>query len=105
MAKVTVNAGICNFSAIINAVKNDDTDMVDVNIATGCPNFKNLTESTVEIDALAACFEKVGEGEIFELFRPTCPHSACPIPTAMVKAVEVAEGLALPKDVTIKVES
>ncbi len=104
MAKVTVDAGVCNFAAIIKAVKNDDTEMVDVNIATGCPNFKHLNESVIEIDALSACFEKVGEGEIFELFRPSCPHSACPIPTAMVKAVEVAEGLALPKNVTMQIE-
>ncbi len=104
MAKVTVEAGICNFTAVINAVKNDETEMVDVKIATGCPNFKHLNEDSVEIDALSACFEKVGLGEIFELFRPSCPHSACPIPTAMIKAVEVAEGLALPKDVTMKIE-
>jgi hypothetical protein len=32
-----------------------------------------------------------------------CKHAACPVPSGIVKAVEVASGLALPKDASIKV--
>ncbi len=104
MAKVTVNAGICNFVAVFNAIRNEETEMVEVDFKTTCPNFKHLEENVIELDPLVVCFEKIGTGQIFELFRDKCPHNACPIPTAMIKAVEVAEGLALPKDVTMKIE-
>ncbi len=103
MAKVTVDAGICNFVSVIEAVKNDD-DMIDVSLKTGCPNFQQLTKAKIEMDPLLVCFEKIGTGEVFELFKDSCPHNACPLPTAMIKAIEVEEGLALPKDVTMKIE-
>jgi hypothetical protein len=31
-------------------------------------------------------------------------HAACPVPSGIVKAIEVACGLALPKDVSFKIE-
>lgn len=103
MAKVTVNAGICGFVAVINATQNED-EMVDLSFKTTCPNFKKLEEELKEVDPLTCCFSKIGEGEIFEAFKPLCPHIVCPIPTAVLKAIEVAGGLALPKDVTMKIE-
>ncbi len=105
MAKVTASAGICNFVAVINAVKNEDTEMIEVDFKTTCPNFKHLEGKTHEFDGLSVCFEKIGTGEIFDLFRDKCPHNTCSFPTAMLKAIEVAEGLALPKDVSIKIEN
>jgi hypothetical protein len=38
-----------------------------------------------------------------ELAREILPHPACPVPAAIIKAVEVAGGLALPRDASIKV--
>jgi hypothetical protein len=35
--------------------------------------------------------------------RSVLPHPACPVPSALLKTVEVAAGLALPADVTISV--
>jgi hypothetical protein len=32
-----------------------------------------------------------------------CKHTACPVPSGIIKAVEVASGLALPKDASIQV--
>jgi len=31
-----------------------------------------------------------------------CSHAACPVPVGIIKAVEIEAGLALPKDVSIK---
>lgn len=32
-----------------------------------------------------------------------CTHAACPVPTGIIKAVEVESGLALPADVNIQI--
>jgi hypothetical protein len=32
-----------------------------------------------------------------------CKHAACPVPSGIIKAIEVASGLALPKDASITV--
>jgi len=31
-----------------------------------------------------------------------CPHTACPVPVGIIKAIEVEAGLALPADATIR---
>jgi hypothetical protein len=37
-----------------------------------------------------------------EMGAKHCTHAACPVPVGIIKAVEVAAGLALPADATIK---
>jgi hypothetical protein len=32
-----------------------------------------------------------------------CQHASCPVPSGIIKAIEVASGLALPKDASIQV--
>jgi hypothetical protein len=39
----------------------------------------------------------------YQLAAKYLTHSACPVPAGILKAVEVAAGLALPKDAAIKV--
>jgi hypothetical protein len=34
-----------------------------------------------------------------------CAHAACPVPSGLLKAIEVAAGLALAKDVTMQVST
>lgn len=45
-----------------------------------------------------------GESPLFKAAKNNLKHSACPVPTALMKAIEVSCGLALPRDVTIRVE-
>lgn len=104
MAKVTVQSGICNFITCITATPNED-DTLDIQFKTTCPNYKSLEETFIEADPLICCFAKMGQGEIYEMFRPLCPHVACPVPCATVKAIEVGGGLALAKDVEMKIEA
>jgi len=69
---------------------------------TECPSLKPMAEELNEVDAYQECFAKVGESPVFQLARKHCKHAACPVPTAIIKAVEVAAKLALPKNVSIE---
>ncbi len=102
MSKVRVNGGICGFFTTIHAHTNED-ELINVKFETDCPNFKGLEKMDIEVDPLSCCFAKVGEGEIYDLFK-NCPHITCPVPCATLKAIEVEGGLALPKNVTIEIE-
>ena len=43
------------------------------------------------------------KSEIYKLAQEThIPHTACPVPSAMIKAVEVAGGLGLKRDIQIR---
>jgi len=45
-----------------------------------------------------------GEGpKTLRMAAKHCKHTACPVPAGIIKAIEVASGLALPKDASIQV--
>lgn len=102
MATATVDAGICGFTSVIDA-ECDEDQKVTLTIHTDCPNYRELNGKSFQTDAYEVCFEKVGEGAVYELLRPHCRHAACPVPCGAVKAIEVAAGIALPRDALIEV--
>ena len=100
MIKVEIDAGICGFTSTVLA-ESPDMQNVEVRFSTNCPNLKPLEGDPITIDAYTEAFGPVGETSVYHLMRPYCKHAACPVPAAMVKAVEAAAGLALPQDVRI----
>ena len=101
MATATIHAGVCNFITTVQ-VESEDQQTATIQIKTQCPSLKPLEAESLEVDGFVECFGKVGEGEIFEWCRRYCRHAACPVPTGVVKAVEVACELALPRPVEIE---
>lgn len=101
MATATIHAGVCNFTTTVQ-VDSEDLQTATIQIRTECPSLKPLEAETLEVDGFTECFGKVGEGEIYGWCRTHCRHAACPVPTGIVKAVEVACELALPKPVNIE---
>ena len=103
MVLVNVNSGICGFNTEIKA-KSEDMQNATIEINTECPNLKPLEQELKEVDGFGECFSKIGASPIYEICRKYCKHPACPVPTAIIKGIEVACGLALPKDVVIKIK-
>lgn len=102
MATVIVNSGICGFKTTITATS-DDMQNTEIVIKTDCPNIKPLEDELKEADGFEECFSKLGDSPIYRLAKNYCKHASCPVPSAIIKAVEVACGLALPKDVEFKI--
>jgi len=102
MVEVKINAGICGFITTIYA-ESEDLQMATLSIKTDCPNYKVLEDNPIEVDGFVECFSKLGEGGLYSLCKTYCPHAACPVAAGMIKAVEVACGLALPKTASIEV--
>ncbi|QGP93643.1 hypothetical protein MGLY_30630 [Neomoorella glycerini] len=102
MAKVTVASGICGFTTEILA---EAPDMFSCNLTinTTCPNIQKIAAALDTINPLDEISFK-GNSRLRELFFQHCPHAACPVLPGMVKAVEVAAGLALPLDAHIYVQ-
>ena len=103
MAKATISAGVCGFVTTVTAVSEDGQN-TRLTITSDCPNYKDLGRELTQADAYEVCFAKAGEGKIYETCRKYCKHASCPVPAGIVKAVEAACGLALPRDAAIKVE-
>jgi hypothetical protein len=102
MAKVEVDAGACGFKVDIEATT-EDMQHIKLDIQTECPNFAKFTEEIKEVDAFDEIEPDSVNGKILNLWPKYLHCSACPVPSGIIKAVEVAAGLALPKDASIKI--
>ncbi len=102
MSTAKINAGICGFTTIVN-VESEDLQMANIKIQTNCPSLKAMEGDPIEVDCFVECFGKIGEGEVFDWCRKYCKHAACPVPTGILKAVEIACEIALPKEVKIEI--
>ena len=102
--KVEVEPGPCKMHSVINAKMSEDMMHVEVSIETNCKM----------VQAFAAELKPVGAYDEFDLPMVQNPvyitasnhikHSACPVPCAVLKAIEVAADLGLKRDVTLKIE-
>lgn len=103
-ASVNVDAGVCRFRTVIRAC-NDEEGNILYEIESGCPHAKKLQgcmpQSLTPFDALKMPFS---ENPIYECCGKVLAHSACPIPSALIKAAEVASGFGLKRDVSFTFE-
>ncbi len=103
MIQVEVQAGVCGFVSAMTA-ESGDMQHVRITFRTDCPNLKPLEGADpILIDAYSDAFGPVGDTQSYRILRPHVRHAACPVPMAMVKAVEAAAGLALPRDVRVTI--
>lgn len=103
MTKVIVNPGICGFRTEIQ-VESQDSVNCSIKLNTQCPNISSMDQELQNVNGYQECFSKVGNSHVFEVARRYCKHAACPVPTGIVKGIEVACKLALPKNVEINLE-
>jgi hypothetical protein len=103
MVEVKVNPGICGLCSTIKC-DSDDMQEVKLDFKTDCPSLKPLEQELDTVDGYEICFAKLGDGLVYELCHGYCKHPGCPVPAALIKGIEVACGLALPKDAEIKIE-
>ena len=63
---------------------------------------EQLAEALTEVDPYQEISYR-GEGPVtLKLAAEHLVHPACPVPSGIIKAIEVEAGLALPKDASIK---
>jgi len=104
MAHVKVNPGVCGLMSVIGATADEELQ-VRVTIQSDCPAIKAMEEKLQTLDAYAEVLGKWGTSTISRTAEHLCSHAACPVPSAILKAVEVAAGLALPRPVTMEITS
>jgi len=102
--KVTVDAGVCKFKTVIFAKSNPDTGMVDLEIQSDCPNVLKMSWGIASVCPYTEVEAEMNKTDVYKRASETLPHAACPVPCGMIKAIEVAGGLGLKRDVTIKIE-
>lgn len=104
MKRVLIDPGICGLPTTV-AVTRTDRTRVRVEIASECEQVKEMAQLLGrELDVRRA-FGPMCKTAVYEAAGPTLRHAACPVPMAVLKAIEAEVGAALPKDVTVTFET
>ena len=99
--RLCVDAGVCKMKTIITA-RTNDIGLVELDVKSDCPNILKLTWKLEPISPYSEVESEFYKSEIYKLAQETpIPHTACPVPAAMIKAIEVAGDLGLKRDVSI----
>jgi hypothetical protein len=98
------DAGICGFTTT-NTTASEDRQRGFISYETQCPHAAKARAELTEVDAYQELFKKPHETKVYQSLSAHLPHATCPLYSGFLKAVEVAAGLALPKDAHITIES
>lgn len=74
-----------------------------LNITSTCKAIQQIAQELPEVSPMQEISSKKAVPQTLQMGLKHCFHAACPVPVGIIKAVEVAGGLALPKDAAIKV--
>ena len=100
MASAEIESGICGFCTTVTTTA--EGRKVRVEFETSCGHVEHLAEALTEVDPYQEISYR-GEGPLtLRLASEHLVHPACPVPSGIIKAIEVEAGLALPKDASIK---
>ena len=101
MAKAEINAGVCGHVSTVETSM--DGKVCKVAITSDCKAIQELAQELTEVNPMMEISCKRSTPQTLQLGMKHCYHAACPVPVGIIKAIEVAAKLALPKDAVIKV--
>ncbi len=103
MPTISVHAGACGFTSRITTTSSDG-QTVEISATSPCPHVQEAIDALTTVDAYVEIFSKPHDTVTYKTLCQHIPHTACPVYSAAFKAIEVAAGLALPKQVTVTFE-
>jgi hypothetical protein len=101
MSKAEINAGVCGHVTTVEATMEGKVCKPTIN--STCQAIQNLAQELTEVNPMLEISCKRAIPQTLQMGMKHCFHAACPVPVGIIKAVEVAGKLALPKDAIIKV--
>ena len=101
LATAEICSGICGFTTTVQATI-VGPDRVALVIESDCEAVRRLAEELATVSPIQEIAFR-GPGPLtLRMAAEYLRHAACPVPAGIIKAVEVAAGLALPADVSIR---
>ena len=103
MTRVIVKSGICGFISTIE-VDEVANKSLKVTIYSACKMVTELGKSLIDIDE-GEIFKQHIDTEVYKCASRCKLHTTCPVPMAVLKSIEAALELALPRDVVMLFDS
>ena len=99
MTRVKINAGVCGYIALVS-VEKDSSKNLHISVETECEMVRKLVAEIAELD-FRAPFSAILHNPVYRAASANLKHPACPVPSGILKAIEVECGVCLPRPVTI----
>lgn len=101
--RVKVYAGACGFTSVIKAKRINKSE-ISVNIISACKMLRKMNDDLEVLDWRHGLFTKLLESVIYLSASKHLMHTDCPVPSAIIKAIQIElDGMA-PIDVSMKFE-
>ncbi len=100
MTRVVVNPGACGMESTIE-IEKKNSNTYTVKVGSECEMVVKLGREISELTMMDV-FKRVLDNPVYTRAATCLKHVACPVPAAILKALEVEAGLNVPKDVTIR---
>jgi len=100
MTTVVVNSGACGFTVTIRAEQGKEKKIA-VSLDTACEMVQKMLADIAVVDRRVSL---VGfrDNPVYQSAAKHLKHVACPVPSAILKAVETEAGMNVPKDARIE---
>jgi hypothetical protein len=98
-ANVSVYSGICGYTTLIDADYDAASGQCQVSVNCTCKALEKFSENALKI--FPRDENQWERSQVHSWFRESCPHTACLVPSAIIKAVQVASGLKVAEDAYI----
>jgi len=99
VTNVTLDAGSCGYRVTIT-VEKINKDLLDIRIDTDCEMVK-MIEADLKGSDWKKILRKIMESPVYISASKRLRHLGCPVPMAIIKAIEVELGLSPPSDVKL----
>lgn len=99
MTRTGIDPGVCGPRTVVKV--RSLGDKCALSIESDCEAVRRLAEELTEADALREISHRGETPRTHEVAAQNLPHAGCPVPAAIIKAIEVEAGLALPANTTI----
>jgi len=100
-ARAEIFSGVCGFMTVVETKM--DGEVCRLQIQSNCKAVQELAQNLDQVDPMREISTRRAMPATLAAGHQFCSHAACPVPVGIIKAIEVEAGLALPKDVTIKI--
>lgn len=101
--RVIVNPGVCGFRCLVHAIKMGK-GRVAVSILDSCCGQVQKMSQLLEEISMEDLFKPLSRNPVLLWGEQAHCHTTCIVPFAVLKAVEVEMGTAVPRDAEIKFE-
>ncbi len=100
MTKVRIAPGVCGFPTIIEIEKKEGK-RYSIKVSSECEMVEKMGEE-VSLLSFMDAFKRIPDNPVYQKGSACLLHVSCPVPSGILKALEVEAGLAVPKDVKIE---